>query len=167
MKIARNPKNKTGGFTLIEMVATLAIIAIFSLSIALLAQPMISIYLRSVSLSQSEIISSSVGELMRDQLSYATSVTLTDPQSDGSFASAQYINPRYGQMIISNKENIVSVADSGAEYGFNKNFYMNKKATVRFRRDSASTLCSVITIEDQNGQSFTTSLEIGLLNCEI
>lgn len=129
------PAGNKKGFTLVELVVTLALLVLITGSIALLIQPAMRIYMDSVSLSRARRMGDDVSELFLSELLYAREIDpVTDFWTDGDLSgqgrSVHFLSPTYGYMTFSQDDGQLRIRPdrTTGEIGFTDDYFQNNIA---------------------------------------
>lgn len=133
------------GLTLLELIVTIAIFTILSLSVAMLFGPSIKVYVASTNLSRSNLILDNVMDQISDELMYAVEIKPVDlwpaeGEMDGT-KILEYKSPTYGVMRLDQDDekgiqlkkikNFGSTdEESQGEIAFDNKLYMGNKVEV-------------------------------------
>lgn len=147
-----------GGFTLIELIVTLALITIISGGVAMLIEPSARIFMESTNLSRGKRIADNVANLIAGELSYATDLVLGDDEwspDDGVVGSktATYKSPTYGKMELKQENGIVvmKLVEQSGQIGYGAEYYMGNTARVGLELTSTDLLRLTVEVYDKSG----------------
>lgn len=158
-KMKQCKRRASKGFTLIEMIATLAVFAIFMTGIAMLIQPAVNTFAKSTNLSRSETICDNVLRLLATELAYADAIELgTEWGSSAEVRGAKeasYQSAGYGAVRFENTEEgiiLLTLSDGSGKISFGKELYMGNKLRVGLRKEQKDILHIEAAIYDRNDQ---------------
>lgn len=148
---------RRGGFTLIELIVTLALLTMISGGVAMLIEPSARIFMESTNLSRGKRIADNVANLIAGELGYATDLVLGDESwgSDSGVTGAKtatYKSPIYGKMALNQTNGIVTMelVEQSGQIGYGEEYYMGNTARVGLEMQSPELLRLTVEVYDRS-----------------
>ncbi len=162
------PRN-TGGFTLMELIIALGIMAILAVGAVTVFQTWTKGYLTAKSQNEQQMVLDGMIEAVSTELRYATDVTLSnkvnfdDIQMDNELGRGRArIRIQQNQLFISNKGgNVFHTQGAGLDT------WVPQDMVAKFYYEDKYHITFAITMTDNDGNSLSETTTIRLLNCEV
>ncbi len=171
MRMAPKPRRRSRGFTLIEMIATLAVLTILTAGVAGLLAPAINIYVESTNLARSTMVLDNLLTLLAGELTYSTSLELGAEWPDDAVVTgaqtARYDHPLYGTIELSQPEGVLSLQPRGGtgQLSFDASFYMGNTVQIGLVRQGEQAVKINAALFDSRGRHISSQARyVTLLN---
>lgn len=129
IRVFKRLRRKRAGFTLIEVIVTVAMVAIISTSVAMLMQPVLNIYMDNINVSQGKMIAANLLKPIRDEIMFCTEITKGLPTPSSKLV-LKVDCPTHGLVEIDSSARMYMIEDDGKRIGtisFADEFDMSNK----------------------------------------
>lgn len=130
-------KTREAGFTLIELIVSMAILVIVVGAVSMLMEPSMRVYSEGANLARAKRMADDVSELIVSELLYAKDLTVTETWGEGSLNGAgkqvTFVSPSYGKMTLTQydtKQIYMTQDSTGKSLGFGDDYFMQNGAMV-------------------------------------
>ena len=155
-------KKGNKGFTLIELIVTLAVITILGTGLVMLLEPAYRTARQSSFLSEDRLIAQSIMQQLKREVAAAGkgSVTVENGGEGITFRSQSY-----GTLNVSNSNGRVSVLCGMDEIGLEEGAYLGRTAAASFTKDdSANTVTVTVSMQHEGEDTYSLTETVRLLN---
>lgn len=169
---------RKNGFTLMEMIAGMAASTVFLLGVAAMLPAIQRNYVHTTERSYAKVVANSISSALRDQLTFATSVTLLDPIDSNGYQSVTIVRDNL-EIVELKPDPLVIIQPVGGDalngyttipgvsYDKSGTYFMNKEVNLSFRKIDDDVLEASIQVYYQNNIIYATTAAVETLNCEI